>query len=962
MKKIFMLSLMVGYAAIAFGQGKGNGKLSGQVRDGANGTPVEYATVALVDVETNKPVDGSVCDGDGKFSINKITDGKYNVVVSFIGFEANTLSVTFDDKNNNLDLGIVKINAKAELLKEVTVEGQKTLIEERVDRTVYNAENDLTTKGGDATDVLKRVPMLSVDLDGNVSMRGNSNIRVLINNRPSAITASSISDALKQIPADEIKSVEVITSPSAKYDAEGSAGIINIITKKNVLQGATLSVNSSAGIRGSNLGLNGAFKKGKVGLTLGGFGRAGYNVNGSYTNNQTTIDDSKTERLNTQYADTKSNYLFGRYTLGFDYDINKNNYINTSVQYGLRNNSSFQDNLTTRTFENGSLVNSSLRGVDTKNNSGSVDVNFGFTHLYEKPQRELSVLGLYSRNNRTNDFINSSLDESTMDILSRLKNINESFNQEVTAQVDYQTPFGKTQMLEVGAKQIMRTVSSDYSYYQATGSDGPYIASDDATLTNVFNYNQNISAGYLSYTLSFLTNYSLKAGARYEYTTIDANFSDENEVKIPSYGVLVPSINALRKLKNGNTIKVSYNRRIQRPSIQFLNPNLQQTNQLSQTIGNPQLDPEFTNNYELSYSSYIKGSSINVSTFVRNTNNSIQSVRQVVGSDTILTTYQNIGKEDAYGVSVFANVNIGGKFSLNGGSDLYYAVLNNNSPNPDFTASNEGWVISGRLFGNYTLPKNWALQFFGFYRGRQVQLQGTQGGFGIYSLGLNKSLGKDKRGSIGFGAENFFTPAFKIKTELVSPSITQASTNVMHNMNFKINFSYRIGKVSTDSGPRRKKKTVSNDDLKGGGGGDDNSGGGDAAPQPTRSGGGNFQAPAGQKPTAVEKAPVDPSIPAANVEGTWKYTLDSPQGGNGTFILKKEDDKYSGTITSNRMPEPTELSSVSVNGNQLTFTYQVNFGSNPVTVEVVGTVTDNEIKGDMVMGTYRTVPMKATKE
>lgn len=962
MRKLLALTLLIGCTTLTYGQvSKGNGKLSGQVRDAANNTPVEYATIALVDIQTSKPVDGSVADGDGKFTINKIADGKYNVVVSFIGFEASTITVTFDDKNNNLDLGIIKINSKAEMLNEVTVQGQKTLIEERVDRTVYNAENDLTTRGGDATDVLKRVPMLSVDLDGNVSMRGNSNIRVLINNRPSAITASSIADALKQIPADEIKSVEVITSPSAKYDAEGSAGIINIITKKNVLEGATLNVNSSAGIRGSNLGLNGAYKKGKVGLTLGGFGRAGYNVKGNYENIQKTIDENDVQRINTQYADTKSNFVFGRYTLGLDYDINKNNYINSSVQFGLRNNDSFQDNLLTRTFENGSLVSSGLRGVDTKNNSGSVDVNFGFTHLYEKPQRELSIMGLYSRNNRTNNFINSSLDEVTEDVLNRTKNINESFDQEVTFQVDYQTPIQKNQMIEFGAKQIMRTVSSDYEYFQATGSNGPFIPSDNVALTNVFNYNQNISAGYLSYTLSFLTDYSLKAGARYEYTTIDANFSDENNVEIPSYGVLVPSINASRKLANGNTLKASYNRRIQRPSIRYLNPNLQQSNQLSQTIGNPKLDPEYTNNFELSYSSYIKGSSLNFSTFVRNTNNSIQSLRQVVGQDTILTTYQNIGREDAYGMSIFANVNIGGKFSLNGGTDFYYAVLDNNDPNPEYTATNEGWVISGRLFGNYTLPKNWAIQFFGFYRGNQVQLQGTQGGFGIYSLGLNKTLGEDKRGSIGFGAENFFnTSGFKMKTELISPTIAQSSVNVMYNMNFKINFSYRFGKISADSGPRRRKKTVSNDDLKGGGG-DDNTAG--DSPQPARSGGGNFQAPAGGKvKPKIEKAPVDPSIPTANVEGTWKYTLDSPQGGKGTFMLKKDGEKYTGTISSDRMPAPTELSSVSVNGNELTFTYQVSFGPNPVTVEVVGIVTENEIAGDMTFGTFRTVPMKASKE
>src|SRR5690606_33100800 len=192
-----------------------------------------------------------------------------NLVISFIGYDPHEIPVEIRN-GNNIDVGEVKLSVKTEILEAVTVEGQKVLIEERVDRTIYNAENDATTRGGDATDVLKRVPMLSVDFDGNVSLRGSQNILVLINNKPSTIMASSVADALKQIPAEQIKTVEVITSPSAKYDAEGTGGIINIITKKNTLEGATLNINSSAGIRGSNLGLNGNYRRGKLGISLGG--------------------------------------------------------------------------------------------------------------------------------------------------------------------------------------------------------------------------------------------------------------------------------------------------------------------------------------------------------------------------------------------------------------------------------------------------------------------------------------------------------------------------------------------------------------------------------------------------------------------------------------------------------------------------------------------------------------------
>lgn len=963
MKKVIILIAILSTGHFLFAQRSGNGKITGTVKDEATGEPIEYATIALNDPETNSPLDGTVADDKGEFSLVRIADGSYNLVISFIGFEPRSIPVEIGEEQSNVDVGIVSLSIKPEILEAVTVEGQKALIEERVDRTIYNAENDATTRGGDATDVLKRVPMLSVDLDGNVSLRGNSNIRVLINNRPSTIAATSIADALKAIPADEIKSVEVITSPSAKYDAEGSSGIINIITKKNVLQGATLSVNSGVGTRGSNLGLNGAYRKGKVGINLSGFGRAGYNVNGAFSNDQITISDSDVQTLTTQSADTESDFMFGRYTLGIDYDIDKNNFITSSVQFGLRNRESQQDNLFTRSYQNSTLLSESLRSVNTEDRSDNIDVNLGYTHLYDKPQQEFSILGQYSRNNRVNDFINNIYDPSYTIIDSRYKNDNESFNEEITLQADYQSPISANQMVEFGAKTIFRDVSSDYKYYTAEGSDGPFIQSNDEQLTNVFNYRQQIAAGYLSYTFNFLTDYSLKAGARYEYTTIDANFQDEQDVEIPSYGVFVPSVNFSRKLNNGNMVKMAYNRRIQRPSIQFLNPNIDASNQYNITFGNPQLDPEYTNNFELSYSTFMKGTTLNFSGFYRNTNNAIQSVREVLGENVIQTTYQNIGREDAYGLSLFANVNIGGKLSLNGGTDVFYSVLDNNVPDPLYNAGNEGWVASYRLFGNYNFTENWGIQAFGFYRGNRVQLQGSQGGFGIYSLAIKRDFA-ERRGSIGIGAENFFTPEFRIKSELVSPVLRQNSVNTMRNMSFRINFSYRIGKLGTDqNAPRRTRRSISNDDLKSGGDNNDSGGEGQMGGAPSRgTQPTNRRAPTGNAPSgAVNMPKADPDA-VVIAEGTWIYTVESPQGGEGTLILVKDGDVLKGTINNKRFNSESSLNAVALNGNELTFSYDAGFGGNTMTISVKTIIEGEAMNGSMTVGDFGTFPLKATRD
>jgi outer membrane cobalamin receptor len=969
MKKLLLVTTVVfstfsGYAQAPAETPKGVAKVIGAVVDSETSQPVEFANIALINPDTQKPVDGTVCDDKGKFELTKVPAGKYNVTISFIGYETQTIEgITVPDRREEISLGLVKLSTGAKVLNEVTITGQKQLLEEKVDRLVYNAENDQTSRGGDATDVLKRVPMLSVDLDGNVSMRGSSNIQVLINNKPSTIVASSVADALKQIPADQIKTVEVITSPSAKYDAEGSGGIINIITKKNNLQGLTLNVDAGVGLRGSNLGLNGNYRKGKMGFSLGGWGRANYNVNGRFENNQwTRVHPDSAWTVNQQSADTRNQGLFGNYTLGWDYDINEKNSLTASVRLGARNGKNYQDNLRTSILTE--TLSTSLRNLETEDLNNNIDANLTYTHYYEKPQREFSVLGSFSRNNRNSNFETRTLQVNDVFDPSGTKNLNNSFNEEITLQMDYQTPIGTTQMVEFGAKDIVRRVFSDFTLYRDDEGSGLYVPVVGDAVSNNLNYDQNVVGGYLSYTYTAKSGYSVKAGSRYEYTTINAYTRTDSDIIIPSYGALVPSINISKKLKSGKTLKAAYNRRIQRPSIRFLNPNVQGANQYDVSYGNPTLDPEYTNNFELSYSTFVKGTSFNFSAFWRNTNNGIQDVRTVeTVQDTIqrvATTYRNIGQEDAVGLNFFANVSIG-KLSLNGGMDVYYSMLNNNVADPLYNASNSGWVASYRMFGSYNLSKGWGFQFFGFYRGNQVQLQGTQGGFGIYSLGLKKDF-NNKKGSVGFGAENFFTPAFKIRNELSSPLVQRNSVNVLHNMSFRVNVSYRIGKMSMEAPKRRR--SVNNDDLKDGG--DGGMGDGGSAPQAGGQGGG-FRGGAGQgqRPAATTapaaKLPAADTTVTVNAEGTWTYTIESPQGGEGTLTLKKEGDKYTGTINNKRFNRETPLSVVAVNGNELTFSYEMNMGGNPMSISVKAIVTGDAFAGNMTVGQFGTFPINGKK-
>jgi outer membrane receptor protein involved in Fe transport len=790
---------------------KGSAKISGALIDSSTNKIVEYASIALYKISSPQPIDGTVSDEKGKFSFSKIEAGEFKLLISFLGYQSKTIAKLTLSKGQELELGAIKLNPIAKNLDEVTVTGKVDLIEEKVDRLVYNAEKDITAKGGDATDVLRKVPMLSVDLDGNVSLRGSQNIKVLINNKPSTIMSNSVADAMKQIPADQIKSVEVITSPSAKYDAEGSAGIINIITKKNSLQGVNLNVDGGVGNRGSILSLNGNYRKGKVGFTLGGFGRASYNVV-----TRTSLEQSSTVKniniLTRQTGDGYSQGVFGQYNLGFDYDLAKNQTITGGARYGVRG-MNFQQKFLTELLNNGQITNSSSRNVDSRNPSGTFDVNLDYVHTF-KPQREWSISTLYSRNDLSNNF-NADLLNSSGAIFGRQRNINANLNQEFTIQTDYQTPIKRNQMLEFGAKGIFRQVDSDYRLTIA-GPSGEFTSSAGQP-AGALTYNQNIAAGYSSYTYTTKKRYTFKGGLRYEQTMIDARTQEKGVIGIGNYGVLVPSFNASKTFK-GTTIKLAYNRRIQRPGLQQLNPNFNSANPQNITVGNPELKPELTNNFEVTLSRTIKKTFVTAAFFARATNNGILLITKP--SDTlagaVINTYANIGKQQAYGTNIFSNVALTSKINLGIFFNLLYSNLNGQITSVNGTlenGSNSGFNISGGMFGQAQFKKGWGAQLFGFLQGTQVQLQGRQGGFGFYTFGVKKEF-KDKKASLGLAAENFLSNRFRIHTELNSPVFSQINNVYLYNRGFRLTFSYKIGKISATEIPRKKGRSVNNDDVK----------------------------------------------------------------------------------------------------------------------------------------------------
>ena len=797
---------------------RGTGKISGVVMDSTTNKPVEFANVAILDPKTKKPIDGAMADDRGRFSLKNVAAGDWVLSFNFLGLRNTSIPVKIEKKGTDINLASVFMSPDIKMLKEVNITGTASLIEEKVDRLVYNAEKDVTSKGGDATEVLKKVPMLSVDLDGNVSLRGSSNIRVLINNKPSTIVASSVADALKQIPAEMIKTVEVITSPSAKYDAEGSGGIINIITKKSTLQGLTLNFDSGVGLRGSNLGLNANFRQGKFGLSLGGHGRASY-VKSASTLEQ--ITNRNGGLLTNQTATGRDNSLMGFYNLGLDYDLGKNQSLTAGVRFGTRGSVRTQDFVINQLtnyygFEN-KISSTNYRDVSTTDRSNSVDVNLDYLRTF-KASQELSFSSQYSINHLTNNFDADLLKANTSgDLLlnSRQKNINGNTNAEFTFQGDYQAPIGESQLFEVGLKTIIRQVNSNYKY-QIAGATGDF-ATDAKNPSGLLDYTQNIKAAYISYTYSTPSKYTFKLGTRYEHTAIDAK-DQIKAIVIQPYSNFVPSVNISKKFGN-LMFKLAYNNRIQRPGLQQLNPNFNAANPQNISIGNPNLKPEISDNVELSTSTNIGKTYLNLSVFGRFTNNAINRIS--TPSDTlagaVVTTFQNIGTQRTYGTNLFGNVNITPKWSVNGGFDLINQYMEGqvqDATNKLVTINNQGWILSGRMNTQLQLNGGWGIQANGGMRGRQVMLQGTQGSFYMYSFGVRKDF-KNKKGSLGLAADNFVGGLF-VRSTTESALFTQNTTLNNYNQNIKLTFSYKIGKMIFVE--KKKTKSVKNDDVKDGGG------------------------------------------------------------------------------------------------------------------------------------------------
>ena len=801
------------------------GKITGALVDSISGEEIGFATVVLTKAQKTREINGVLTEEDGKFKLGELKMGKYDIYISFLGYNDKIIrDIELTGKTPDHNAGNIMLSPTDYVLDEVNVTAKRALFENKVDKIVFNAEDDSSITGGDATDVLRKVPTLSVDLEGNVSLRGSQNVRILINGKPSGMFSSNVADALKMFPADQIKKVEVITSPGAKYDGEGSAGIINIVTKKENIEGISGSVSGSVGNRQSNGSLSLNAGKGRFGFSSsGGFYYSSPNdanlcvlrgpANFEYNDDLRCEDQTGLNYTNFGVTNT-SRIGFNGSASAF-YDFNAYNAINSS--FSIRGYGFDTDGNSQGIFFSQTATPSFDRTNTGENLFSGYDWNTDYTKKFEgNDKQELVIATQISTNIQNQDnFV------SDVGFFARNENINnEGDNLELTGQIDYVQPIGKSNKLEVGVKAVIREIDSD-SEFSPVIDEVPTL---DLARSFLFNYDQDVYAGYASYNF-FIKKFNVITGLRYERTQIggegelkDGSVNTETQEILNafpfSYENWLPNIAISRSLKNFRTVKVAYSKRIQRPSLFFINPFRNTTDFANLVVGNPRLDPELTDQIELTYNTNLWGITIFSSLYYKNNTQIIEQIATTDDELVVRTSFDNVGTNNSVGINLFTSKSIG-KLTIRGGGDIYTYNASGQIDGDEF----ENSALSYRLFANgeFSFTGTLKADFFGFFQAPRFTLQGENASFSIMGVGFKKEF---KNSSIGIRIIEPFVRDKDFNSDITGSDFRQLTFFSIPFRSVGVNFSYKFGKVDF----RERKSKIKNTDQKSGEG--DGQGGG----------------------------------------------------------------------------------------------------------------------------------------
>jgi hypothetical protein len=818
MKNIFLLLFFnFVFLSLSFAQNPaGNILIKGVVMDSLKAAPLGYVTIGVRESGKKDAVKSTYTKDNGAFEISGLPVKGYEVVVNYVGFKARVIKVAPTGGKPVVDLGRIALSPAASQLKEVEVTAQKLLVRQDIDKITYDVEADPESKTVNALDMLRKVPLITVDAEDNIQLKGSGSFRVLINGKTSSLFVRDPKEVLKSMPANTIKNIEVITTPPAKYEAEGVGGIINIITVKKNLGGYNGSINAGASHPTSyHTGGYLTVKTGKLGFS----GYYGHNFHSSPTNeNNLFRDDYLRQNRLDQVGQSNNRGGFDYLDGNVSFELDSLNLLTSNFSFNKSSNRNTLSQQVTNTDYAGVPHLAYSRLSNGRGGWNGYDIGLDYQRSFRKNKEQLFTLS-YKFNNSGNDSYNAfSINTVGKPSVLSVTN-NDGTTGEHTVQADYVHPIGK-QNLEVGLKTITRLSNSDYSYATLDPDNGRYIL--DTTQTNNFDYRQDILAGYTSFGFK-KGDWGLKVGARLEETIIKANFESSGTIADQDYFNLIPSIALSRKLKQMKTLKWAYTQRIQRPGLWLLNPYENRVDPRNVFKGNPNLLAAVNHAFDMSFSTMVKKSMVNTSLFYNFANNSIQQYTTLGADSVSRTTYGNIGQNQRLGFSANGNMNVTKNLNVNLNANVSFVQLNGflntsvNGVRVPVEVKNNGFTANVFAYASYKFPKGFRASGNIGLNTPQVLLQGKSAGYAFNSFSVSKSLFKKDKGSINLSISSPFQKNRRWFNEVNDVNFYQASESYFQMRRFGLSFNYRFGKLQGDIA--RKKRGIKNDDVQGGQGG-----------------------------------------------------------------------------------------------------------------------------------------------
>ena len=773
--------------------------VTGTVLDEDTNEPLEYATLVLQSIDNPDKVTGGITDAQGKFDV-ETTPGNYKISVEFISFK----SFTIEQRNlsGDTDLGTIKLAVDVEQLNEVEVVGEKTTVEVRLDKKIYNIGKDITTSGGNVSDALNNVPSVTVDVDGAIALRGNSNVRILINGRPSAMAGFGSTDALRQLPADAIESVEVITSPSARYDAEGTAGILNIILKKQKTLGFNGSVNTSIGFPvASQLSTNLNLRTDKFNV----FTTLGYSYreppgNAFFDNTYASGDfDRIIEDRDILRQDKGFNA-----NLGMEYFLTEKSSITGSIFGRFSDEQDVTEN-NSRRFIGTTLDSQTFREEEQTEDDKSYQVSLNYMNNFNDEGHKLTADFQYSFDDET---VGTSIEENRVspdNLLLARENVFETETQnEFLLQADYVLPLGDAQF-EAGYRGNFEDELTDYRLDTLNQNTGQFDINEN--LTNKFTYTQNVNALYTQYGDKLGKKFSYLLGLRLENTQLKGQVETDFDITAleellgevdlnfdKNYLGLFPTINLIYELAEEENFSLGYNRRINRPRGFFINPFPSRSSRTNVFQGNPDLDPSFANAFDLGYLKRWEKLTLTSSIYYQKETNSFEVIQEETGEITsdgiriIRSIPINLSTNERIGAEAGILYNPAKWLRLNGSFNFFQFVTEGVFNDVDFGTKNTSWF--SRFSSKVTLPAKIDWQTNAFYRGPSQTAQSENKGIFSLDLAFSKDVLGDKA-TLSFNVNDLLNSR-KRQSLTQTPFFTSESEFQWRERQFTMSFIYRI--------------------------------------------------------------------------------------------------------------------------------------------------------------------------